>query len=72
MKTIKKIKLSNQVDPILKPEDMQDLLGGACSCGCLQSSSTEDNRDANIAGDLTTPGYSACDSIFSQWTVTWK
>lgn len=72
MKTIKKIRLSNQVEPVLKPEDMQDLLGGACSCGCLGPSSTEDNKTANINGDLTTDGYSACDSIFSKWTVTWK
>lgn len=71
MKTIKKIKLSNQVEPVLKPEDMQELLGGACSCGCLGPSSTEDNKTANRSNDLTTPGYSACDSIFANWTITW-
>lgn len=43
-----------------------------CSCGCLGTSSVADNKTANVAKGLTTPGYRACDSIFKKYTVTWK
>ncbi len=44
----------------------------ACSCGCQGTSSTADNKKANIEGGLTTPGFDACDSIFKWITVTWR
>ena len=44
----------------------------ACSCGCQGKISTADNKKANIAEGLQTPGYDACESIFKAFTVTWK
>lgn len=44
----------------------------ACSCGCQGPSSTADNKNANIEGGLTTPGFEPCDSIFKGITVTWR
>lgn len=71
MKTLKKIKLNSLEEKQLKETDLTGLLGGACSCGCVGTSTSESNKKANISGNLTTPGYSACDSIFSSFTVTW-
>ncbi|MBQ0061826.1 MAG: TIGR04149 family rSAM-modified RiPP [Bacteroidales bacterium] len=44
----------------------------ACSCGCQGTSSTADNKTANISEGKTTPGFGACDSIFAPITVTWR
>lgn len=55
---VKKVKLSSLEEKQLKETDLTGLLGGACSCGCIGPSSTEDNKTMNINGNLTTPGYS--------------
>lgn len=44
MKMLKKIKLSSLEERQFKETDLTGLLGGACSCGCLGPSSTEDNK----------------------------
>lgn len=44
----------------------------ACSCGCQGHSSKTGNKNANIKGGLTTPGFEPCDSIFKSITVTWR
>ncbi|GAB6959642.1 hypothetical protein JCM15754A_09770 [Prevotella aurantiaca JCM 15754] len=44
----------------------------SCSCGCQGRSTTADNKQANIAKGVKTPGFDACDSILKEFTVTWK
>lgn len=53
MKNLKRIKLNQMSNDILKEKQMRELLGGqgdcsgSCACGCDGSSSTSSNRDAN-------------------------
>ena len=76
-----RINLFLKEEQLLSDAQMNVLHGGgspdlspdkACSCGCQGNSSTADNKNANIKGGLTTPGFEACDSIFKPITVTWR
>ncbi len=75
MKKLQKLKLTEISKTDLELRVQQELLGGRydCSCGCTGPSSTKDNKNANIADDLTTPGYDACNVwLVDRMTVTWQ
>lgn len=73
MTTLKKLKLNALSQSELEKRSMGEIVGGYnCSCGCMGTSSTEDNKNANIKNGQTTPGYSKCDSWLESITVTWK
>lgn len=70
---MKKLKLTELETTRLSECQLSTVTGGYnCSCGCQGTSSTKDNKTANIEGSLQSPGYNVCDSIFDFITVTWK
>lgn len=70
---MKKIKLTELEASRLSECQLSTVTGGYnCSCGCQGTSSTKDNKTANIERSLQTPEYDVCDSMFDFITVTWK
>lgn len=73
---MKTLKLNQMEKTLLSSREMNRVRGGSCGCACLYEnnggSSTADNKSANAAKDLHSPGMIHIGGILNEdgsWTL---